>query len=289
MDEQMSTWKDQYNNTPIPAGFDLAVRKALASRPSIARPVPLGRWVAVSAASLLLLFVVAVNALPALALALQDVPVLGPLVEVLTLARFRAASDEQLYRVDVAVPEVQGLSDAALQTSLNERYLAEGQTLYEQFMSEMGALEQGEVAHKALDAGYRVRVNTDTFLVVERWVVEVMASGAESVTFDNIDLVNQVVVTLPSLFVDDGYVQTITANIKEQMRSQMADPDTGAMYFIDEFSQIKPDQSFYINAEHKLVIVFNEYEVAPGAMGVVEFIIPTEVLADALVGHGYIQ
>ena len=37
------------------------------------------------------------------------------------------------------------------------------------------------------------------------------------------------------------------------------------------------------------VPVFDEYEVAPGSMGVVEFEIPTEVLADILVSNEYIH
>ncbi|MFU1793173.1 hypothetical protein ACM1RC_04840 [Paenibacillus azoreducens] len=34
---------------------------------------------------------------------------------------------------------------------------------------------------------------------------------------------------------------------------------------------------------------FDEYEVSPGYMGVVEFIIPTPVITDALVSNAYIK
>lgn len=44
---------------------------------------------------------------------------------------------------------------------------------------------------------------------------------------------------------------------------------------------------FYINDSGKLVLVFDEYEVAPGYMGVVSFEIPTEVVAD-IVKEGYL-
>ncbi|MDE7061582.1 MAG: RsiV family protein, partial [Lachnospiraceae bacterium] len=40
------------------------------------------------------------------------------------------------------------------------------------------------------------------------------------------------------------------------------------------------DRNFYLNAENKLVIVFDEYEVAPGSMGMPEFVIPEEVLEE---------
>ena len=37
------------------------------------------------------------------------------------------------------------------------------------------------------------------------------------------------------------------------------------------------DESFYFNEEGLLVIAFDEYEVAPGYMGAVEFTIPSSV------------
>ena len=60
----------------------------------------------------------------------------------------------------------------------------------------------------------------------------------------------------------------------------------GADYFLpggiwsDEecFKSIAPDQNFYINDENQLVIVFDEYEVAPGSMGTPEFVIPADCL-----------
>ena len=50
---------------------------------------------------------------------------------------------------------------------------------------------------------------------------------------------------------------------------------------------IKEDQNFYFDAGGNLVIVFDEYEVAPGYMGSVEFEIPDEVTRD-LVQEGFL-
>jgi hypothetical protein len=43
---------------------------------------------------------------------------------------------------------------------------------------------------------------------------------------------------------------------------------------ISPFEKIKADQNFYLSSNHKLVISFDKYEVAPGYMGIVEFEIP---------------
>ena len=77
------------------------------------------------------------------------------------------------------------------------------------------------------------------------------------------------------------------------MRQQMAE-DEGKMYFLDtdmpesDFQSITEDTTFYVNDSGKLVIVLDEYEVAPGSMGSVEFEIPTEVIQD-LVQEGFVS
>lgn len=52
--------------------------------------------------------------------------------------------------------------------------------------------------------------------------------------------------------------------------------NTGEDY-VDEFNLITGDESFYFNENGEIVIVFDEYEVAPGYMGAVEFTIPKDV------------
>ena len=58
---------------------------------------------------------------------------------------------------------------------------------------------------------------------------------------------------------------------------------------VDLFEKISKEQSFYINSEGKLVISFDKYEVAPGYMGIQEFVIPTEVISEILVSDEYIK
>jgi len=288
----LSRLRDEYRKIEIPEELDMIVKDSIYQSKS---RKPRKRWpigIAVAAAALFL-FIVSLNVLPAFAGSVAKVPVLGKIVDVLTFTRFSASSEEQAYDVNIDVPEIVGLDDEQLQNSLNTKYLDEAKRLYDAFMEEIGGLEEGQLAHQALDAGYQVKVSTDQLLVIEHWKVETGASGAESVKYDTIDLKNQVLLTLPGLFKDDSYIDIITANIKEQMISQMAEEE-GVMYFMDEddpyaFHQIDANQTFYINEDHKLVIVFDEYAVAPGAMGVVEFIIPTDVIDDALAGRSYIQ
>lgn len=288
----LSRWRDEYQKIEIPEELDMVIKDTIYQTK---RQKPKKRWPAgiIAAAAVLCLFVVSVNTLPAFAASVSKVPVLGKIVDVLTFTQFSASSEEQGYDVNIDVPEISGLDDEELQGGLNAQYLDEAKQLYDTFMEEIGGLSEGQLAHQALDAGYQVKVSTDSLLVIEHWKVEIGASGAESVKYDTIDLDNQVLLTLPGLFKDDGYIDAITDNIKEQMTEQMA-AEEGVMYFMDEddpyaFHQIDANQTFYISEDHKLVIVFDEYAVAPGVMGVVEFTIPTGIIADDLAGSAYIQ
>ena len=89
---------------------------------------------------------------------------------------------------------------------------------------------------------------------------------------------------LPDLFSEDyDYIGEISAAVLRQMEFRVQYMD--ARYFIpggiwsdDEcFKEISPDQQFYLNSYGKLVIVFDEYTVAPGSEGAPEFVMPDEI------------
>ena len=110
-----------------------------------------------------------------------------------------------------------------------------------------------------------------------------MASGAQSTKIFTIDKTTGKQLSLKELFKDrPEMLSSITANIKEQMASQM-EADDSVSYFYnsdmpeDDFKELTGDESFYFNEEGLLVIAFDEYEVAPGYMGAVEFTIPSSV------------
>ena len=124
--------------------------------------------------------------------------------------------------------------------------------------------------------------------------LQIMASGAESVEIYHIDKQTGKMINLKGLFKEGvNFIDPISDNIKEQMREQMA-ADESKMYFLDsetpewDFQSISEDTTFYVNDSGKLVIVFDEYEVAPGSMGSVEFEIPTEVIQD-IVQEGFVS
>ncbi len=282
---------NEYQNTEIPQELEFIVKRTIANKEKNKRRIRGLQKTAISVAAVVILFIGAVNVSPSVAKAMSDIPVIGSLVKLVAIRDFSYA-DEQ-HEVEVKVPQVEGLKDKELQDALNDKYLNQNTKLYEDFMKKIEDKEL-TAANLALFSDYQIKYQTSDFMVVQGTKLEIAASGAESVTYDNIDLKNQLIVSLPSLFKDDSYIDMISKNILEQMKEK-SDPDQGIMYFLaengdtDGFDKIKADQVFYINEEGKLVISFDEYEVAPGFMGVVEFEIPTEVIQNILVSNAYVE
>lgn len=293
MHDKLNRMKEQYESTPIPDELSSIVNKTIATRRRKNRALP---WIASVAAACALLFA-GVNASPAFAKAMSDVPVLGEIVKVMTIREYAEQDDNTA--VHIETPGIANLGNAELEQTLNNKYLEENKKLYENFKDEVAQLNQEGGGHLSLDSGYEVVMDNEQLLTLLRYVVESAGGSAESRQYDTIDKINHLVITLPSLFKDDSYIKVISDNIKEQMRQQMQDnPDN--IYWVEQpgvepeipedlFQTIDKDQNFYISPSGKLVISFNEYDVAPGYMGVVEFTIPTEVIQDLLVSNEYIR
>lgn len=294
MHDKLNRMKQEYESIPIPDELNEMVNRTIASRRKKIKAMP---WLAGAAAACILLFA-GVNASPAFAQALSEVPVLGKFVKVITIREY--AEQNENTDVHLTTPGIAGTGDPELEQSLNTKYLEENKKLYEDFKDEVAQLEKGGGGHLGLESGYEVVTDTDRLLTLSRYVVESAGSSAESRKYDTIDKINHIVITLPSLFSDDRYIQAISDNIKEQMQQQMKD-DPSKVYWVQQpgtepempeeemFRSIAKDQNFYINQDGKLVISFDEYDVAPGYMGVVEFTIPTEAIQDLLVSNEYIK
>lgn len=285
MDNRLKELEKQYKDVPIPKELDAIVEASLNKKPQ-KRKKHVPKWLLSSVAAAAL-FTASLNVSPTLARNLADIPVIGSVVEVLTFVNYEL--EEESYSANIEVPKINGESNDI--ATLNEKYAAEGKALYEQFSAEIKEMEQAGGGVLSVDSGYIVQTDTEKLLSVGRYVVETMASSQEVIHYDTIDKQKEIVITLPSLFKDERYISLISEYIIEQMRQDMDSYWISDAGIQDErsFKTIKADQNFYITEEGKLVIVFDEYEVAPGSMGVVEFEIPTEILADVLVSNEYIR
>ncbi|NGP45933.1 DUF3298 domain-containing protein [Bacillaceae bacterium SIJ1] len=280
--------RNTYKNTPIPKELDRLVDQALQTSPR-KRRWPQRSLVGIAAAAAI--FAGTVNMSPTVAEAMAKWPVIGDVVKTITFAEVEM--EEKKASFQATSPDIQG-GDSALAAQLNEQYIEENKQLYNEFMSELDTLEKNETAHLAVDSGYNIVTDTPQILSIHRYVVEMRGSSAQTNQYDTIDKENEMLITLPSLFTDHSYIEAISESIKQQMKAQMA-ADENKTYWLEDddmtepFQQIDDDHTFYITESHQLVIVFDDYEVAPGYMGSVEFTIPTEAIDHLLVSNAYIR
>lgn len=298
MDKRLEQLEKQYESIQIPAQLDDMVRATILQhkqKKHVWRKWGLGSVAAVA------IFTACINVSPVMAKSLSEVPVLGNVVDVLTWRTYTVEKDQ--YSAHITVPEI-GLSEGdQISATLNEKYRQEAEALYEQFMNDMKDMEAvGEGGHLGVDSGYEVMTDTDQLLAISRYTVNTVASSSTVIQYDTIDKHNQLLLTLPSLFKNDQYIEIINTYVKEQMIAQMKESNLDKVYWvadsglpedeimlIDPFTSISPEQSFYITAEGELVIAFDKYEVAPGYMGNPTFEIPSELLQNVLVSNEYIH
>ena len=298
-DKNLQQLKKNYMDIPIPVELDFIVKKSLEDNGvKITNSRANFKGIKIAAASIaaaVALFTVGVNSSPVFAASLSNVQVVGSIVKILTFREYTVNEDS--YNADIKVPSIQGLENKDLENSLNDKYLTENKKLYEEFMADMEDMKNNGDGHLGISSGYVVKTDNDKLLSIGRYVVNTVGSSSTTMKYDTIDKQSEILITLPSLFKNDSYVNIISENIKKQMIEQNK-ADENKFYWVegiekdvdmDLFEKISKDQNFYINSEGKLVISFDKYEVAPGYMGVVEFVIPTEILSDSLVSNEYIK
>lgn len=297
--KKLEKLKKEYMDISIPEDLDFLIKKTLKERELEMKKQNNIKKAVISVASVaaaLGIVAVGVNTSPAIADSLGNIPIIGGVARVMTFKEYNVDKDN--YDGKIATPKIEGLENEDLQNSLNEKYIEENTKLYNEFLEEIKELEEKGGGHLGVDSGYVVKTDTDDILSIGRYTVNTAASSSEEFKYDTVSKKNNVLITLPSLFKDDSYVEAISKNIKEQMIENNK-KDEENIYWIEEigdyevstdiFKKISPEQSFYINENNKLVISFDKYEVAPGYMGSLEFEIPTEVLSDVLVSNEYIK
>lgn len=289
MDNKIKKLYSQYSDVPIPDKLEIMIEQNLQRPYKKKRKLPI---ILSTAAAAAILFTVGLNCSPVMAKSLANVPVIGPVVKVLTFTKYEMVEDE--YTADIQVPHITG-SSADIE-AINTKYAEEGKALYEQFKTD---IDEIEAKNMSLNSGYIIQTDTDEMLSFGRYVEVTVVSSSTVMKYTTIDKKAETVITLPSLFKDDSYIQIINSYVEDELRNRMIETNGDEMYWIggtewfDEsfgvYEGISPEQNFYITEKGKLVISYDVYEIAPGFMGLVTVEIPTELLQDVLMSNKYIK
>lgn len=289
--------KKYYLEIPIPKELDSIVKNNLlknsqyySTKLKRQRKIKL---IASIAAGFFITIVIGINTSKSFAKSLSNIPVLKKLVKVLTFIEYNI--DDETFNANIKIPKITGLKNKKLENYLNKQYLEENKKLYNEFIKDVEELKKNGGGHLGVDSGYIIKTNNNKILSIGRYVVNTVGSSSTIFKYDTIDKEKEILITLPSLFKDERYIDRISEEIKRQMIQQHKN-DPEKTYWLKEaggdmnlFNKIAKNQNFYINNNNQLVICFDKYEVAPGYMGCVEFIIPTSVISDLLVSNEYIK
>lgn len=282
--DKIDKLKENYNNIEIPKELDDVINDAFNesenkklenNKKDWRRNMKnMKKWYASAAA--VGLIIVSVNASSTFAKSLENIPVIGNIIRVVNFNNYRIDKDGM--DVSISLPEVSSDSKD-LEYKLNKEFEKEGKEAYKKYEAEVEKLEkEGKTTHKSAEMWSETVAENDKTLSVAIYNTETEASASTSRKIYNIDKKDKTILTLEGMFGNNDYVDVLSKNILSQMKERTK-KDSNDVYFVDNTFKIKKDQPFYINDKGELVICFDEYEVAPGSAGLVEFVIPSNVVS----------
>lgn len=214
--------------------------------------------------------------------ALEQLPVIGDLVRVVTIRNYYY--DDNHWKMDINIPQIES-EDSKSVDYINKDVSELTTALINRFYEDLEI--NGNKGYGSLNVDYEVVTNTDSWFTLKLTVCQTAASSNTYFKFYHIDKNQGKIVELGDLFNTDKFSDSLVAEIKKQMQEQMAN-DENISYWInnsgigEEFATVSADDNFYWNENGDLVIIFDKYEVGPGSMGTPEFVIDKGVIRDLL-------
>ena len=234
------------------------------------------RFISTAACILFVMLVLLPNLSVTYAHAMENIPIIGDLVEIFTIGNYFYSDDR--HELDAEVPKVNDPSNEQVSDLINKDVNELTSAVIQKFYDDL------EISHDtgygSIYIDYETVTNTDEWFTLKLTVSEVQASSNTYFKFYHIDRTNGTYVTFGDL-IDSEDFGAIEQIIREQMEAEMAaDPDV--VYWTEDtelgqsITALTADQNFYFDDAGNLVIVYNKYEVGPGSMGCPEIVIGKE-------------
>lgn len=234
------------------------------------------------AAALAVMFTTALNTSTAFADMAEQLPVIGNVARILTFRTYEA--DQGDLGISVEIPSVEMISGDTeeLTDELNReiydlcsRYADEAVERaqdYKQAFLDTGGTEEEWMAHNIqIRVWYEIKSQTENFLSFVVRGSESWTSAHSEAKYYSLNLKEGRLVTLRNVL-GDQYAQIAGESIQAQMKERSE--REGITFWTPEeggFSGVTDQTRFYMNEAGNPVIVFEKYEIAPGAYGDMEF------------------
>lgn len=296
-DDRLDELRNAYYGVEIPEELEsivnVSIRRAkrdvIRENKRMKRRFPIAGKVGMGLVAAMLALIVVVNVNRNVAYAMSNIPVIGSFIKVITFDTFESRDDKMSAHVETPRVEVDTENEQMKNAvdELNktvEDYTAQAVAEYKK-----DVISAGGDGIEDLVLDYEVITDNDKLFSLRMNKVILLNTSNITIKIYHINKENGKLITLPDIMkADSDYLNVITEEIKRQMREQMASDNT-ISYFLDKkdipglnWTGITEEANFYFDEEGKLTFIFDKYEVAPGAMGVCEFVIPDEVAATVL-------
>jgi len=205
--------------------------------------------------------------------AMQGIPVVGNIVKAITIRRYFEKEGKSELDIEIPVIEDEDKTSQIVNDDVNE---------LTQRIIDMYNEEKDPENHLSVKLESEVLENSEDWFTLKLELSEVRAGSNIRYKIYHVDKKKDKIITLAELFVSDDFKESINNEIKKQMLSRMTE-DESVVYWVNNkiedwnFKTIEENQEFYFSEDGNIVIVFDKYEVAPGAMGTPEFEIDKEV------------
>ena len=298
IERELQIMKDEYRNQKMSQEQFRLLRRSMEEAKRMNRKDRnKKRILCASAAAAVLMgaFVLLPNTSASIAHAMEQIPVIGGLVSVVTFRDYTYESDRNMAHVDVPEVQVQpiegsteeGLDTSEVQEKLErttEEINAEIRKITDEMIAEFEENLKMEGGYQDILVDSEILDTTGDYFTLKLICYQGAGSGMQWNYYYTIDLHTGERLQLKDLFAEGAdYITPISESIKAQMQERM-DADENVYYWLNDdieewnFKSITDETSFYLNEKDHVVIGFDEGEVAPMYMGTVEFEIPAEVL-----------
>lgn len=207
------------------------------------------------------------------AVELQEMPIMEDQVQFVTFSH----DEYHLYgaQINVVIKHIEHVQNTEVEKQINALIDQSIEDLLTKQEDELKAIyEENHQIHTEINLGlsdYLIDENLVSFSID---FSRIMASSYEEKKYYTLDLRTGEDYALEHWLGKD-YAKIVKDEVVKQI-SQQNKENGEALYFMDKVSNlvIKTDQPYYINKDKQIVIVFPQYQIAPGYLGLPEFIIP---------------
>ncbi len=224
------------------------------------------------------------------AYALQSIPGLGRYFQLITLRKYSFHDGSHSAEVQtpyLAVGAEEAKSDSAWKEAKSdsaEKINADIAKITDELIQEFKE-ELTKSEYKNLDVHSEVILNSEEYYVLSLSVLQEEGDSHTLNHYYTVDKHSGELLTLSELFpYTANYKEILTEEVKKQIKEHNRISED--KYFVQDgedeegFREVTDEQSFYINADKHLVLVFPEGEIAPMSMGEIQLIMPESIWQD---------